>query len=124
MFRSSVAGHGTASTASALPSRTAIQPGPLSAQAMSTMSDRATLSVLATCSATDSSTGPLRTSGGAANARPASVRRTVMRPASHSCTMAPGSAGRPPVSSQAWQVPSVGCPANGSSRVGVKIRTR
>ena len=40
----------------------------------------------------------------------------MISPAWHSCTMAPGSAGRPPVSSQAWQVPSVGCPANGSSR--------
>ena len=27
-------------------------------------------------------------------------------------------------SSQAWQVPSVGCPANGSSCAGVKMRTR
>ena len=26
--------------------------------------------------------------------------------------------------SQAWQVPSVGWPANGSSRLGVKMRTR
>ena len=84
-------------------------------------------SARATRSVTGSSTGPLRRSGGAANARPASPAspcRTVTSPASHSCTMAPGSAGRPPASSQAWQVPSVGCPANGSSAVGVKIRTR
>ncbi len=123
MSRSTASGHWTASTASALPSRTATQPGPLSAQAMSTMSDRARFSARVTRSVTSSSTGPLRTRGGAANASPASVRRTVIRPASHSCPMAPGSAGRPPASSQAWQVPSVGCPANGSSRAGVKIRT-
>ena len=30
----------------------------------------------------------------------------------------------PPASSQAWQVPSVGWPANGSSVTGVKMRTR
>ena len=34
------------------------------------------------------------------------------------------SCGSPPASSQAWQVPSVGWPANGSSASGVKIRTR
>ena len=33
-------------------------------------------------------------------------------------------AGSPPASSQAWHVPSVGWPANGSSPAGVKIRTR
>ena len=83
-------------------------------------------SARATRSATGSSTGPLRTCGGAANARPAwpGACRTVTSPAWHSCTIAPGLAGRPPASSQAWQVPRVGCPANGSSTVGVKIRTR
>ena len=91
---------------------------------MSTMSARGMFSARATRSVTGSSTGPLRTSGGAANARPASVGRTVTSPAWHSCTMPPGSAGRPPASSQAWQVPRVGCPANGSSLDGVKIRTR
>ena len=113
-----------ASTASALASSTATQPGPLSAQAISTMSSRAMSSARATRSATGSSTGPLRSSGGAAKARPACVCRTVISPAWHSCTIAPGLAGRPPASSQAWQVPRVGCPANGSSPVGVKIRTR
>ena len=113
-----------ASTASALASSTATQPGPLSAQAISTMSSRAMFSARATRSATGSSTGPLRSSGGAAKARPACVCRTVISPAWHSCTIAPGLAGRPPASSQAWQVPRVGCPANGSSLVGVKIRTR
>ena len=73
MSRSTAPGR-TASTASALASRTATQPGPLSAQAMSTMSDRAMFSARATRSATGSSTGPPRTSGGAANARPASLR--------------------------------------------------
>ena len=71
MSRSAAPGW-TASTASALASSTATQPGPLSAQAMSTMSDRAMFSARATRSATGSSTGPLRSSGGAANARPAS----------------------------------------------------
>ena len=32
--------------------------------------------------------------------------------------------GWPPASSQAWQLPSVGCPANCSSPPGVKMRTR
>ena len=54
-----------------------------------------------TRSATGSSTGPPRTSGGAANARPAAVRRTVISPAPHSWTMASGAAGRPPASSHA-----------------------
>ena len=30
----------------------------------------------------------------------------------------------PPAANQPWQVPSVGWPANGSSRTGVKMRTR
>ena len=69
-----------------------------------------------------SSTGPERISGGAANASPAAVRRTVTSPAPHSwTTISRRRRGRP---SQAWQVPSVGCPANGSSATGVKMRTR
>ena len=67
-----------ASTASALASSAAIQPGPLSAQAMSTMSERAIPRLLATRSAVGSSTGPLRTSAGAAKASPPSARRTVL----------------------------------------------
>jgi hypothetical protein len=74
--------------------------------------------------ASGSSTGPDRTSGGAASASPASVGRIWIRPAPHSCTYVSGLAGPPPASSQAWQVPSVGCPANGNSAAGVKIRTR
>ena len=70
-----------------------------------------------------SSTGPERSSGGAANASPASVRRTRTSPAPHSCTTILRRAVAP-ASSQAWQVPSVGCPANGSSTAGVKMRTR
>ena len=69
-------------------------------------------------------TGPDRSSGGAANASrgspaaPAPGRRRT-----------PGRRrrrrrGAPPASSQAWHVPSVGWPANGSSRLGVKMRTR
>ena len=123
MSRSTVTGRWTASTASALASRTATQPGPLSAQAMSAMSDRAMFSVRATRSATASSTGPLRTSGGAANARPRAG--PPHRDQAGLAFLHDGArvGGRPPASSQAWQVPSVGCPANGSSRAGVKIRT-
>ena len=40
----------------------------------------------ATCATSDSSTGPLRSSGGAANASPCSVRRISISPAPHSCT--------------------------------------
>jgi len=36
----------------------------------------------------------------------------------------PGSRVAPPAASHAWQVPSVGCQAQGSSATGVKIRTR
>ncbi len=71
-----------------------------------------------------SSTGPSFSSGGAANASPFSVSRRVTSPAPHSCTTVPAWRGAPPAASQAWQVPSVGCPANGSSATGVKIRTR
>jgi hypothetical protein len=70
-----------------------------------------------------SSTEPERTIGGAANARPSAVRRSGTSPAAHSCTIS-SAVGEPPADSQAWQVPSVGWPANGSSFTGVKIRTR
>ena len=109
-----------ASTASALSSRTAIQPGPLSAHCASTILARSMRRTAATWSTTAASTGPFRISGGAANASPSGVRRTGTRPAAHSCTMV--SCSRPP--SHAWQVPSVGWPANGSSATGVKMRTR
>ena len=56
---------------------------------------------------------------GAAAARRRQARRrrggSVTSPAPHSCTIASAPRGAPPCSSQAWQVPSVGCPANGSS---------
>ena len=76
------------------------------------------------CSARGSSTGPDRTSGGAAKAKPAGTWRISIRPAPHSCTYTSGRVGFPPASSHAWQVPRVGWPANGSSRLGVKMRTR
>ena len=44
----------------------------------------------ATCSTSASSTGPDRSSGGAANASPSGVRRTVTSPAPHSCTTLSG----------------------------------
>ena len=113
----------SASTASALGSSTATHPGPLSAQARSVMSARLMPRTVAMCPATASSTGPDRTSGGAANASPAGTWRISIKPAPHSCTNTSGQAGFPPASSHAWQVPRVGCPANGSSRLGVKIRT-
>ena len=52
------------------------------------------------------------------------VRRSGTRPTAHSCTMTSRRAGGPPASSHACAVPSVGWPANGRSRVGVKILTR
>ena len=62
-----------------------------------------------------------------ARSAPAAARRRRARracgaratsPAAHSCTITPASRGEPPASSHAWQVPSVGCPANGSSLHG------
>ena len=57
-------------------------------------------------------------SGGAANASRVPSRRTRTRPTPHCCTTSPAARGRPPAASQAWQLPSVGWPANGSSRAG------
>ena len=71
-----------------------------------------------------SSTAPDRTSGGAWNARPSLDRRSGTSPAPHSCTITSFDFGVFPASSHAWHVPSVGWPANGSSSVGVKMRTR
>ncbi len=90
-----------ASTASALASSTATQPGPLSAHWMSTMSARSMFRLRTTRSTSSSATGPLRISGGALKARPASVCRIGISPALHSCTVTPSAAGRPPASSQA-----------------------
>ena len=47
-----------------------------------------------------------------------SPRRIRTSPAAHSCTTAAASRGEPPIASQAWHVPSVGCPAKGSSADG------
>jgi hypothetical protein len=47
----------------------------------------------------------------------------VTSPAAHSWTRSVPR-GVPPASSQAWALPSVGWPANGSSRLAVKIRSR
>src|ERR1700689_1654736 len=60
-----------ASTASTLGSRTATQPGPLSAQARSVMSSRLMPKSAAMCLASGSSTGPGRASRGAGEGRPA-----------------------------------------------------
>ena len=72
-----------------------------------------------------SSTGPERTQRRCGEREPAgrragsarARRRTPARWRRRAC-------GAPPASSQAWHVPSVGCPANGSSATGVKMRTR
>ena len=69
-------------------------------------------------------TGSSRTSGGAANARPSSLRRMATSPAPHSWRTTPSTSGTPPLSSHAWQLPSVGWPAKGISRSSVKMRTR
>ena len=61
---------------------------------------------------------------GAANAIAPSDTRSRTSPAAHSCTSTPESRGTPPDASHACALPSVGCPAKGSSRRGVKIRSR
>lgn len=67
---------------------------------------------------------PERINGGAAkHSRPPS-RRMLTKPAPHSWMISASLRGVPPAVSQAWQLPSVGCPANGISRSSVNIRTR
>ena len=112
----------SASTASALGSSTATHPGPLSAQARS---------VIGPADAQDlgdvpgdrllhrpgadqrrrSERQPHRDLADLDQARPAFLHEHL------------GEGRLPPASSHAWQVPRVGWPANGSSRLGVKIRT-
>ena len=75
-----------ARTASALASSTATQPGPLSTHSASRISPRWMPSTDARCSISDSSTGPDRINGGAANASPSGVWRTRTRPAAHCWT--------------------------------------
>ena len=69
-----------------------------------------------------SSTGPVRISGGAANASPSGG--AAHRHEARGALLHDGVAARRRPASQAWQVPSVGWPANGSSATGVKMRTR
>jgi hypothetical protein len=61
----------------------------------------------AMCSTSGSSTGPERSSGGAAKTSPSDVRRTGTSPAPHCCTTTSPEGVRSPAS-QAWQVPKVG----------------
>ena len=72
---------------------------------------------------TNAGVASLRRSIGAANEERAPFWRMLIRPTSHSCTTMPGVFGTPPCSSQAWQLPSVGWPANGISYAVVKMRT-
>ena len=72
----------------------------------------------AICASTPRSTGPLRRSGGAAKASRAPSRRMRTRPTPHCCTISLARAAGRRAASQAWQLPSVGWPANGSSRAG------
>ena len=67
---------------------------------------------------------PRSWSGGAANARRplAASRRMGTRPTPHSWTIR-SPLGTPPAASHACAEPSVGWPANGSSRPGQKMRT-
>ena len=51
-------------------------------------------------------------------------RRAPARARRRTPAARPRPSASPPASSHAWQVPSVGWPANGSSWLGVKIRTR
>jgi hypothetical protein len=64
------------------------------------------------CVISDSSTGPLRSSGGAAKARPIGVRLMGTRPVPHSCMIRLSSCGWPPEASEAWHVTRVGWPAS------------
>ena len=65
-------------------SSTPTQPGPLSTHWASTMSARSMPSTDTIRRRVSSSTGPERSSGGAANASAPSIRRSPIRPASHS----------------------------------------
>ena len=67
---------------------------------------------------------PLRMVAGAWNARPESVRRQCDEPRAALLHDSVPTAAMPPASSHACAEPSVGCPANGSSPPGVKIRRR
>ena len=95
----------TARTASALSSSTAIQPGPLSAQDASTMADRSIRSAAATCASSPPSTGPSRSTGGAAKASPSAPAAPApgppgtparSRPAGGACRPRPARRGRCP----------------------------
>ena len=91
----------------------------------STMSPRCWPMEAAMRSRSSSSTGPERSSGrrreGEAVGPEAPDRDEPGR--AQAWTMVVSSRGRPPAASQAWHVPSVGWPANGSSPSGVKMRT-
>ena len=93
---------------SAVASSSATQPGPLSTHAPSTTPSAGDPQILDDLGQhRRPSTGPARTSGGAAKAsRVAPAHRHQTAP--HSCTTRSGSRGAPPAWSQAWQVPSVG----------------
>ena len=100
-----------------LASSTARQPRPLSHQACCTMSSRATPRPRAIRATSASSSGPLRRSGGAANASRSPCWRMVTRPTPHSCTM------RPPLRLAARLQPGVagaqrGVAGKGSSPAG------
>ena len=114
----------SASTASASASSTATQPG--RCRPTTRRGSPRARSAARTRRARSATPRPGRRAAAAARrtrARPA-VRRTGTSPDAHSWTITSSRRATPPRSSQAWQVPSVGCPANGSSDVGVKIRTR
>jgi hypothetical protein len=71
-----------------------------------------------------SSTGPVRRNGGAAKARRAALAADVHQTDAALLHHHTRWRDWPPAASQAWQLPSVGWPANGSSPPGVKMRTR
>ncbi len=66
---------------------------------------------------------PERIKGGAAKESRSPSRRITTRPAPHSWTISFAFFGRFPAASQAWQLPSVGWPANGISLSSVNILT-
>ena len=114
----------TASTASALASSTATQPGPLSAHWASMNSDRATPSTAATSCSVGSSTGPLRSVDGARKAealRGAPERDQAGRAFLHD-HVAPG--GRAAGLQPGVRGAEGGVPGERQLLLGVKIRTR
>ena len=115
----------SASTSAADDSRTATQPGPLSAHWASTIAARGIRSDLGDVRdvrLVDRPVADERRRGEREPCRRCAGRGS--RPAAHSCTISPDRGRRRRPRARRGTCPSVGWPANGSSPTGVKIRTR